>query len=278
MGITFQIKDAIDIILVAILMYLLYTWTRGTGAKNIFIGLITFVVTWFFVTRVFKMDLLGAIFDGIFNVGAFAIIVIFQNEIRQFFSRIGSRNSWKYFIRFLERVRLKKKGTSVQLSITPLADACRNMVKEKVGALIVIARKNNLQEYIDTGEVINAKINTRLIENIFFKNSPLHDGAVIIADNKIVSAGGILRLSPRHDDKKKVVRGGALLPLSRSHEIPKHLGLRHRAAIGLSERTDAIVIVLSEETGNISLVSGGIITQKIPPQSLDKAIEDKLMW
>ena len=128
-----------------------------------------------------------------------------------------------------------------------------------MGALIVIARKNNLQEYIDTGEVINAKINTRLIENIFFKNSPLHDGAVIIADNKIVSAG-------------------AILPLSRSHEIPKHLGLRHRAAIGLSERTDAIVIVLSEETGNISLVSGGIITQKIPPQSLDKAIEDKLMW
>ena len=95
MGITFQIKDAIDIILVAILMYLLYTWTRGTGAKNIFIGLITFVVTWFFVTRIFKMDLLGAIFDGIFNVGAFAIIVIFQNEIRQFYSRIGSRNSWK---------------------------------------------------------------------------------------------------------------------------------------------------------------------------------------
>ena len=133
------------------------------------------------------------------------------------------------------------------------------MVKEKVGALIVIARKNNLQEYIDTGEVINAKINTRLIENIFFKNSPLHDGAVIIADNKIVSAG-------------------AILPLSRSHEIPKHLGLRHRAAIGLSERTDAIVIVLSEETGNISLVSGGIITQRIPPQSLDKEIEDKLMW
>ena len=159
----------------------------------------------------------------------------------------------------MERVRLKKKGTSVQLSITPLADACRNMVKEKVGALIVIARKNNLQEYIDTGEVINAKINTRLIENIFFKNSPLHDGAVIIADNKIVSAG-------------------AILPLSRSHEIPKHLGLRHRAAIGLSERTDAIVIVLSEETGNISLVSGGIITQRIPPQSLDKEIEDKLMW
>ena len=119
--------------------------------------------------------------------------------------------------------------------------------------------RTNRQEYIDTGEVIDAKINTRLIENIFFKNSPLHDGAVIIANNKIVSAG-------------------AILPLSRSHEIPKPLGLRHRAAIGLSERTDAIVIVLSEETGNISLVSGGIITQRIPPQSLDKEIEDKLMW
>ena len=145
-----------------------------------------------------------------------------QNEIRQFFSRIGSRNSWKYIVRFLERVHLKKKSNTVSLPIETIADACRNMMKEKVGALIVIAKNNNLQEYIDTGEVINARINTRLLENLFFKNSPLHDGAVIIADNKIVSAGSIL-------------------PLSRSHEIPKHLGLRHRAAIGISERTDAVL-------------------------------------
>lgn len=258
MGITFQIKDAIDIILVAILMYMCYVWTRGTGVKNIFIGLIVLVIIWFLVTRVFKMELLGAIFDGIFNVGAIAIIVIFQTEIRQFFSRIGSRNNWKYFVKFLEKIHLRKKSPSLSLSLTPIADACRDMAKEKVGALIVIAQASNLQEYIDTGEVINAKINTRLIENIFFKNSPLHDGAVIIDKNKIVSAGSIL-------------------PLSRNLEIPKHLGLRHRAAIGISERTDAIVIVLSEETGSISLVSRGNIYQRIPPGELEKAIEERLI-
>lgn len=257
MGVTFQLKDVIDIVLVAILMYMCYVWTRGTGAKNIFIGLITFVLMWFLVTRIFKMELLGAIFDGIFNVGVIAIIVIFQNEIRQFFSRIGSRNSWKYIVRFLERVHLKKKSNTVSLPIETIANACRNMMKEKVGALIVIAKNNNLQEYIDTGEVINARINTRLLENLFFKNSPLHDGAVIIADNKIVSAGSIL-------------------PLSRSHEIPKHLGLRHRAAIGISERTDSIVIVLSEETGALSVVYEGEITQQIPPSSIERVVADKL--
>ena len=145
----------------------------------------------------------------------------------------------------------------MSLPIETIADACRNMMKEKVGALIVIAKNNNLQEYIDTGEVINARINTRLLENLFFKNSPLHDGAVIIADNKIVSAGSIL-------------------PLSRSHEIPKHLGLRHRAAIGISERTDSIVIVLSEETGALSVVYEGEITQQIPPSSIERVVADKL--
>ena len=258
MGITFQIKDAIDIILVAILMYMCYVWTRGTGVKNIFIGLIVLVLIWFLVTRVFKMELLGAIFDGIFNVGAIAIIVIFQTEIRQFFSRIGSRHNWRYFVKFLEKIHLRKKSPSLSLSLAPIADACRDMAKGKVGALIVIAQSSNLQEYIDTGEVINAKINTRLIENIFFKNSPLHDGAVIIDKNKIVSAGSIL-------------------PLSRNLEIPKYLGLRHRAAIGISERTDAIVIVLSEETGSISLVSRGNISQRIPPSELEKAIEERLI-
>lgn len=257
MGVTFQLKDAIDITLVAILMYMTFVWTRGTGAKNIFIGLITFVLVWFFVTRVFEMELLGAIFDGIFNVGAIAIIVIFQNEIRQFFSRIGSRKNWRHIIHFLERMHLKKKTRSMSFSITPIADACKNMIKENVGALIVIARRDSLQEYIDTGEVINAKINTRLIENLFFKNSPLHDGAVIVADNRIVSAGSIL-------------------PLTRSHDIPKHLGLRHRAAIGISERTDAIVVVLSEETGTISVVDSGMIQQMVLPDQLAAIIEEKL--
>jgi len=253
----FQVKDIIDILLVAILMYASYIWTRGTSAKNIFIGLIIFVLVWFFVTRVFKMELLGAIFDGIFNVGVIAIIVIFQAEIRSFFSKIGSRNNWKHFIKFLEKIHLKDKTSNIILHIEPVVAACKNMAKDKVGALIVINKNDSLQELIDAGEFINAEINTRLIESLFFKNSPLHDGAVIIADNRIMTAG-------------------AILPISRSHEIPKQLGLRHRAAIGISERTDAVVIVVSEETGSISLACDGVIRQHINPASLEKAVEEKL--
>jgi len=254
---TFQIKDIIDIVLVAILMYIGYFWTRETGAKNIFVGLIILVVIWFFVTKIFKLALLGAIFNGISSVGAFALIVIFQVEIRRFFSKIGSRSNWRHFINLLEKLHLTKPNNEPLLPIKNIADACRNMSKNKIGALIVIAKTSDLQEHIDTGEIINAEINTRLIENIFFKNAPLHDGAVIIANNKIVSAGSIL-------------------PISRNPDIPKGLGLRHRAALGISERTDAVVIIISEETGNISLASNGAYTLKISPENLESLIMEKL--
>lgn len=257
-GITFQIKDAIDIILVAILMYVAYFWTRGTSAKNIFAGLIAFVLVWFLVTRIFRLELLGAILDGLFNVGVLAIIVIFQTEIRQFFSKIGSRHNWKRLINLLEKLHLRKKNSLSTMPLQPIVDACRDMSKAKTGALMVIAKNNSLQEYIDTGEVINATVNTRLIENIFFKNSPLHDGAIIIVNNTIVAAG-------------------AILPISRNMEIPKHLGLRHRAAIGVTERTDAVVVVVSEETGSISVVYAGQIAQRIPAENLASVIEEKLL-
>ncbi len=257
-GITFQIKDLIDILLVAILMYVAYFWTRGTSAKNIFAGLIAFVLVWFLVTRIFRLELLGAILDGLFNVGVLAIIVIFQTEIRQFFSKIGSRQNWKQLINLLERLHLRKKNSMIAVPLQSIAEACRDMSRASTGALIVIAKNNSLQEYIDTGEIINASVNTRLIENIFFKNSPLHDGAIIVANNTIVSAG-------------------AILPISRNTEIPRHLGLRHRAAIGITERTDAVVVVVSEETGSISVVYAGNITQRIPPENLISVIEEKLL-
>lgn len=254
---TFEIKDIIDIFLVAVLMYQCYVWTRGTGAKSIFLGLITFVLIWFLVTKIFKMTLLGAIFDAIYQVGIFALIVIFQVEIRRFFSKIGSRSSWKHFIRFLEKLHIAKSDNQTFLPIKNIADACKNMSKNKTGALIVIARTSDLQEHIDTGEIINAEINTRLIENIFFKNSPMHDGAVIIANKKIVSAG-------------------AILPISRNPDIPKELGLRHRAALGISERTDALTIIVSEETGSISLTFNGFFTLKIEPENLENLIMEIL--
>ncbi|MDR1543320.1 MAG: diadenylate cyclase CdaA [Prevotellaceae bacterium] len=255
--VTFQWIDIIDVVLVAFLMYKCYIWTGGTGAKNIFIGLIIFLLMWFFVTQIFKMKLLGSIFNGIFNVGGVALIVIFQAEIRRFFSRIGSRNNWKHFRSFLEKLHFLKPNEQSALPIKNIADACRNMSKNKIGALIVIVKSANLQDCIDTGEVINAEINTRLIENIFFKNSPLHDGALIVADNKIVAAG-------------------AILPISRNPDIPKNLGLRHRAALGIAERTDAVTIIVSEETGNISIAAHSAYVLDIEPNELENIILEKL--
>jgi uncharacterized protein (TIGR00159 family) len=257
MNFTFEIKDIIDIILVAVLMYQVHIWTKGTGVKNIFIGLIIFVLLWFLVTKIFKMELLGTILDAIFNVGAIALIVIFQNEIRRFFFRIGSRENWKHFMRFLEKLHLKKHQHESSLPVENITEACINMAKEKTGALIIIGKTADLQEFIDTGEYINAQINTRLIENIFFKNSPLHDGALIIYNNKIVAAGSIL-------------------PISRNPDIPKHLGLRHRAALGMSERTDAIAIVVSEETGTISMANEGKFILNLHPEKLKQVIEAKM--
>jgi len=252
-----QIKDIVDIALVVILMYQGYVWTRGTGARNIFVGLITLIVIWFLVTKIFALKVLGAVFNALSSVGAFALIVIFQVEIRQFFSKIGSKQSWKHFSSLLEKLHITKPNNEMLLPIKNITEACKNMSKNKIGALIVIAKTADLQEHSDTGEIINAEINTRLIENIFFKNSPLHDGAVIIASNKIISAG-------------------AILPISRNPEIPKNLGLRHRAALGISERTDAVVIIISEETGNISLASNGTYTLKISPERLENMIMEKL--
>jgi uncharacterized protein (TIGR00159 family) len=242
---------------VAVLLYQCFVWMRGTGARNIFIGLLLFMVARFLVTRIFKLELLGEIFDGLFNVGAIALIVIFQVEIRRFFFNIGKRDNWKHFIGFLNKLHITKASDEAILPLKNIANACRNMSKGKVGALIVIAKTTDLQEYIDTGEVINAEINTRLIENIFFKNSPLHDGALIIAKNKIVAAG-------------------AILPISRSPEIPKELGLRHRAALGISERTDAVIIIVSEETGNISLAYNSVYNLKINQLELENLLMEKL--
>jgi uncharacterized protein (TIGR00159 family) len=257
MEFTFRWIDVVDVLLVAFLMYKCYVWTRGTSAKSIFFGLITFLLIWFLTTRIFEMKLLGSIFNGFFNVGGIALIVIFQAEIRRFFVRIGSRNNWKKFAGILEKLHITKPNEELSIPVKKIADACINMSKDKIGALIVIAKTANLEDYIDTGEIINAEINTRLIENIFFKNSPLHDGALIIAENKIVAVG-------------------AILPISRNPDIPKNLGLRHRAALGVSERTDAITIIVSEETGNISIAANASYILDIKADELENVIIEKL--
>ena len=251
------IKDIIDILLVAYLSYQTYRLIRGTVAVNIFIGVIAVVICWFLVSVVFKMQLLGAILDGVMGVGAFALIVIFQNEIRRFFSFIGMRQKWK-IVQWIYRLFDSKDKKIEDATIESIIGACKNLSKSQFGAIIVITNHSDLYEYSQSGEFINANANARLIENIFFKNSPLHDGAIIISANKIVAAG-------------------CILPISRNQELPKQLGLRHRAALGISERTDAVVVVVSEETGKISVAKAGTLTLNVTLMQLESLLSVRIV-
>lgn len=235
---SFGFKDVIDILLVAGLLYEMYRLLRRTGAVNLFWGILAFILIWFLVSFVFQLDLTGALFDRIISVGAIALIVIFQDEIRMFFYRIGSRfSSWQLF----NRQTMDEDAASRQ-QILELTQACRHMSSSKTGALIVLAGEGNLKEIVDTGERIDALVSARLIENIFFKNTPLHDGALVIRDGRMVAAA-------------------CILPVSKDQSIPQHYGLRHRAALGLTEKTDATCIVVSEETGHISVTQEGKIRE-----------------
>jgi len=253
MNFEFGIKDIIDITLVAILFYQLYKLFKGTGVNNIFIGILVLVVVWFFVVYVFQLELLGAILNKVMSVGIIALIIIFQLEIRRFFSMLGSRHQWDFVKRFAPKFGTKVEENSDSMAVAQVVMACRHLARSRTGALIVVAGKTRLENHIQIGETIDASINNRLIENIFFKNSPLHDGAMIIENKKITSVASIL-------------------PLSQSHSIPKHLGLRHRAAMGISEQTDAAAIVVSEERGSISLAMHGELTINISPDDLQKIL------
>ena len=235
---SFGFKDVIDILLVAGILYETYRLLRRTGAANLFWGILAFIVVWFLVSFVFQLDLTGALFDRIISVGAIALIVIFQEEIRMFFYRVGSRfSSWKIF-----RPKTSEEDPRARQQILEITQACRHMASTKTGALIVLSGGGSLKEIVDTGERLDAVVSARLIENIFFKNTPLHDGALIIRDGKMVAAA-------------------CILPVSKNQTIPQYYGLRHRAALGLTEKTDATCIVVSEETGHISVASEGNIRE-----------------
>lgn len=226
-GFQFGIKDVIDILLVALILYEMFLLLRRSGAANLFWGILAFVVAWFLVSYVFQLELTGALFDRIISVGAIALIVIFQEEIRGFFYRVGARfSNWH---------PLARRTQQEEQSVDQIVMACEHMARTKTGALIVLAADNELKEYTDTGEFIDAAISAPMIENIFFKNTPLHDGALFIIGNRLHSAA-------------------CILPVSKQQNIPKNFGLRHRAALGLAEKnTDVIAIVVSEETGQIAV-------------------------
>lgn len=245
---SFGIKDIIDILIVSILLFQVYKLLKGTQAMNIFFAVLGFIIIWFLVLYVFRMDLLGTIFNAIMSFGAIILIVLFQDEIKGFLTTMGSRTS-KGLVGKIKSLFFGADSIDSDIDIDSIVEATENCARTKTGMLIVIQNDANLDIYAKTGEIINSKISARLIENIFFKNTPLHDGALIIVGNKMVSAG-------------------CILPVSHNLNIPKHFGLRHRAALGISEKTDALAIVVSEETGNISVTKNGDIQSRIKADEL----------
>ncbi|MBO4332397.1 MAG: diadenylate cyclase CdaA [Paludibacteraceae bacterium] len=241
--------DYIDIIVVACILYSLYKDSKGTSANRLFAGVLVFIIVWLVVSFVFQMQLLGAIMDQIVNVGAIALIVLFQDEIRQFFTKLGSRQN--VFSRFLTRALNFNEQKIENDDIMQIVIACKNMARNKVGALIVIPHNIDLRYIEDTGERIDAKISERLIENIFFKNSPLHDGAMLISNGRIKAAS-------------------CILPVTHKTDVDPDLGLRHRAALGITEKSDAWAIVVSEETGRISWSEFGRIETGISQEKLEQ--------
>lgn len=250
MFIEFSIKDLIDILLVAYLLYQTYRLMKDSGSINIFIGILVFIGCWLIVSQVLEMRLLGSIFDKLVSVGVIAIIVLFQDEIRKFLVTLGSHKRWGNYFRILTNTKLEK---TEKADIMPIVMACMSMSKGKVGALIVIEKSMPLNDIVRTGDIINADINQRLIENIFFKNSPLHDGAMIISHKRIEAAG-------------------CILPVSHDLNIPKELGLRHRAAMGVSQETDALAIIVSEETGGISVAHKGQFHLRLTAEELERVL------
>lgn len=249
-----RIIDVIDILLVAFLMYQIYLLIKGTIAIYIFVTIITFYVVWLLVRD--NMLLLGGILGQIIGVGAIAIIVVFQQELRRFLIMFSVRYLPKAGISFDNF--FSKIGTGLPvLNINSIIKACMNMSKYRVGALIVIQRNSLLDTYAGTGDILDARTTSRLIESIFNKWGPLHDGAVIVNQDKIHAAC-------------------CILPVSDNFEIPEHFGLRHRAGIGLSEQTDALVIIISEETGGISLAEGGVL-MPADIKTLHKKLEQEFL-
>lgn len=232
--------DILDILMVAVLIYLVFRWIRGSAAMNIFVAVILLFVLRVIVAA-FNMKMMSALLGTFIDLGVLALIIIFQPEVRHFLMKLGSRygvaSKGKDFLGRLFGIKDQKMGNS---TVSEIAEACRQMSADKTGALIVLPRKDSLDYIAETGDTVDATVSRRLLMNIFFKNSPLHDGAMIIDGDRIEAAR-------------------CTLPITQRNDIPASYGMRHKAAIGISEETDADVIVVSEETGGISFVRGGKI-------------------
>ncbi len=254
----FGIKDIIDILLVALMLYYIYRLMRESRSLNVFIGLLMFVFIWLFVSQIIEMRLLGSILDKLVSVGVIALIVLFQDDIRKFFYNLGAQQQMRTLRLFFSKDKGEREAKMETMAmIIPIVMATINMSRGKVGALIVIERNNPLSDIIATGDQIDANVNQQLIENIFFKNAPLHDGAMIISKQRIKAAG-------------------CILPVSHDLDIPKELGLRHRSALGISQESDALAIIVSEETGGISMAKRGEFRLRLSGEELESILTKEL--
>lgn len=231
----FTFLDALDIILVAITLYYIYKLVKGTVAINIFIGISVVVFIWK-ITEALQMNMLSGLLGNLISVGAIAILIVFQPEVRKFLLMIGSTN-FSTKRSFLAQLKFLKTEIHNDTNTEAIVAACESMSKTKTGALIVLERTHNLDFVKSSGDSMNAEVNQPILESIFYKNSPLHDGALIIKDNHIIATR-------------------AVLPLSKK-TLPSRFGLRHRAAVGITEKTDAVCLIVSEETGQISYIKDG---------------------
>lgn len=250
--------DIIDVIITAFLLYKIYDLLKGTVAINIFLGIIAIYILWWLCSRVLDMKLLGGILGQFIGVGVLALIIVFQQEVRRFLILLGSKNIFKNS-RIARRFFIKgfQFDSETKTDFKPIIKACTGMAKSKTGAIIVIERKTDLNFYAETGDVLNADLSKRAIESIFFKNSPLHDGAIIISGNKIKAAR-------------------CVLPVTDNTDLPAQYGMRHRAALGITEQSDAIAIIVSEETGSISVAVDGKIETNLDPEDLEQYLNEIL--
>lgn len=251
--INFRIIDVLDILIVAILLYELYKLTKGTAAVKLFWVIALFYVIWK-VVAYFHFTILSELLGEVINVGILAIIILFAPEIRKFLLFIGEGRLLRFFS---EKMGRHDASAAYQEEIDAVCEACKNMSATKTGALIIFARKTPLDEFLSTGRILDAQPNSELLENIFFKNSPLHDGAVIIKNHRIAAAR-------------------CILPVSKNPDLPQEVGLRHRSALGSTELTDAIAVIVSEQTGKISICKGGEMTRDLTALTLRQLLHENL--
>ncbi len=246
---TAQVTDFLDILLVTFLIYKVISMIRSSSTARIGKAVVMLILL-FWITGVFKLHVLHYMLDKVLELGLLSLVILFQPELRRAVERMGSTS-------IKEMLTPRQKTKEITNVIAQVVTACEIMARERVGALMVFERTSRLDEYFKTGTVIDGRVSEQLIRNIFFTNAALHDGAMVIRDGRIAAAG-------------------CVLPLSKNHRISADLGTRHRAGLGISEVTDAVVVIVSEETGTISVAAGGMLKRHLAPQTLSRLLTNEL--